>query len=354
MAIINKPNNFFNTALWTGNNNARTVSGVGFQTDLLWEKCRSNTYSHILIDSVRGITKQLSSNSDTLEATNAQGVTAFNSDGYVLGTQDEFANNGNTFVGWSWKAGTSVSGTTTGSGTGKAYSGSVNTDSGFSIIKYVGNGTAGHTIPHNLGAAPKMVICKSMSENRGWPIQHSGLTSAAYAIFLSSTGAQANNPAGGGTNTWNSTAASSSVVTLGNNANNNSNDQTYIMYSFAEKQGYSSIGSYVGNGNANGPFIYTGFKPAFVMIKNTETTSTNWVMIDNKRPGYNSNNYQLFPNLNAIETTNYGLDIFSNGFKPLTNLSWINENEDKMIYMAFAENPFVTSTGNGSTPTTAR
>mgnify|MGYP003664724615 CR=1 FL=1 len=353
MAIIDKPSDYFNSVLYTGDGGTNNITGVGFQPDWTWIKSRSNTKDNALFDSVRGVTKRLITNTDTLEATVATSLTAFGSDGFSLGADTTQNANGNTFVAWNWKAGTSVSGNTSGSGTAKAYSGSVNTDSGFSIIKYGGNKTAGHTIPHHLGVAPKMVICKSITQNRGFPIQHASLTSAAYSVFLSTQGAQSN-----GNNSWNSTAASSSVVTLGDDDNNNrvdSNDQ-YIMYSFAEKNNFSKFGTYTGNGNADGIFVYLGFKPAFLIVKPIDATD-NWVTFDNKRLTFNSSTSPFNfagPNNSNVETTDTGqLDFVSNGFKIRNSGGTVNKTS-AYIYMAFAENPFVTSTGNGSIPATAR
>ena len=191
-----------------------------------------------------------------------------------------------------------------------------------------------------------MVICKSRSENRGFPIQHVDLTSAAYAIFLSQNNAQAEQFSSGSTNTWNNTAASSSVVTLGNNANNNKDGDSYIMYAFAEKQGYSKFSSFVGNGNADGAFVYLGFKPAFIIYKNI-TSAREWILLDNKRLGYNPNNNSLFPNNSdtGADGSAVSADLLSNGFKLRTTSEHDNESGNTFIYMAFAENPFVTSTG---------
>ena len=343
---IIKPSTLMNTVLYTGDGGTKNITGVGFQPDWIWIKSRSNTKNNALFDAVRGVTKRLSSNSDTLEATVSTSVTAFGSDGFSLGSDTTQNASGNTFVAWNWKAGTSVSGNTSGSGTAKAYSGSVNTTSGFSIIKYVGNGTAGHTIPHHLGVAPKTVICKSMSENRGWPIQHASLTSAAYSIFLSTQGSQSN-----GSNSWNSTAASSSVVTLADNASNNKDGDSYIMYSFAPKQGYSKFGTYEGNSNTNGTFVYLGFKPAWLMVKPIDATD-NWVMFDNKRLGFNSStspfNFAGANNSNT-ETSDTGqLDLLSNGFKIRNSGGTVNKSST-YIYLAFAEEPFVASNFNAAT-----
>ena len=348
---ILKPSTFMNTVLYTGNGgSSNSVTGVGFKPDWVWIKNRTqsaeSTSSHALTDIVRGVTKTLRTNSDTLQTTDANGLTAFGTDGFTVSDKQIVNGNNDALVAWNWKAGTSVSGNTSGSGTAKAYSGSVNTTSGFSIITYVGNLTAGHTIPHHLGAAPSMVICKSIVENRGWPIQHASLTSAAYSIFLSTTGTESN-----GSNSWNSTAASSSVVTLGNNESNNKNDNSYIMYSFAPKQGYSKFGNYEGNSNTNGTFVYLGFKPAWLMVKPIDATD-NWVMFDNKRLGFNSStspfNFAGANNTNA-ETTDTGqLDLLSNGFKIRNSGGTVNKSST-YIYLAFAEEPFVASNFNAAT-----
>jgi len=345
---INNSSLFMNPLLYAGNSDGaatQSITGVGFTPDLTLIKYRDGTQPNQFYDTIRGATKVLKSVGDILETTDAQGLTSFDSDGFSLGTNNTTVNqNGGNYVAWNWKAGTAVSGQTTGSGTYKTYTGSVNTTSGFSIIKYTGNGTAGHTIPHNLGVAPSMVICKSISENRGWPIQHSGLTSAAYSVYLSTTNAQSNS-----TNSWNSTAASSSVVTLGNDANNNSNDQTYIMYSFAEVPGYSNFGSYTGNGNVDGPFSYTGFRPAFVIIKRTDVAK-NWYMNDNLRNGYNPSNPYLSPNLTATESGGAEIDILSNGFKLRADGTGHNQSGGTYIYMAIGQS----LVGTNNIPNNAR
>ena len=356
---IDDPSVYFQTTIYSGTGSQQSITNGGnsdLQPDFLWIKERNHTSNHQLMDSVRGFYIRVESNTDTLEvdtgqagATN-QNVTSFDSDGFGVKNGGAVNESGKTYVAWQWKAGTSVSGNTTGSGSATAYSGSVNTTAGISIITYEANGTAGHTIPHHLGAAPKWVMCKSRSENRGWPTQHAGLTSAAYAIFLSSNGAQIEQFSSGTTNTWNNTAASSTVVTLGNNANNNKNDDSYIMYSFAEKQGYSKFGSYTGNGNADGTFVPLTFSPSFIMIKVTSTTS-NWGMFDNKRLGFNPKNEFVRANETNAESSDYdGIDFLSNGFKLRTTSTLVNAAQS-YIYMAFAESPLVTSTG---VPTTAR
>ena len=356
---IDDPSAYFQTTLYAGNGSAdHSITNSGnsdLQPDWVWIKNRAATDVHCLFDSVRGVTKLLTTVGDVLETTDGDTLDAFQSDGFRVDADVKVNTNNENYVSWQWKAGTSVSGNTTGSGSATAYSGSVNTDSGFSIITYEANGTAGHTIPHHLGVAPKMVICKSISENRGWPIQHASLTSAAYAIFLSTTGPEANNGADQSTNTWNSTAASSTVVTLGNNANNNKNGDDYIMYSFAEKQGYSKFGIYDGNNNVDGTFVYLGFKPAFLMVKQVNANGNPWGVVDGTRSPDNPTNEQLISNTNGAEITNVNvIDLLSNGFKcRAADNTWNGEagGSKKYLYMAFAEQPLVTSTG---VPATAR
>ena len=353
MAIIDRPQDYFNTVLYTGNGSTQSITGVGFQPDLIWVKSRSNTEPHIWTDVVRGANKNIRSNATSSEFTDANNITSFDSDGFSVGTGGAVNENTYTFASWNWKAGTSVSGDTTGSGTLKTYTGSVNTTSGFSIIKYTGNGTAGHTIPHRLGVVPKMFIVKSPSiADDGWFV-YNGVQGATKNFRMEATGA-----VGTSTVYWNDTEPTSSVFTVGNDGGSNANDVSLIAYCFAEKQGYSKFGSYVGNGNADGSFIYTGFKPAFVIYKGASGTGTtdNWEMIDNKRTDGtigNPKNEVLYPNANNAEGVNATdrLDLLSNGFKMRTGSSDYNASGSTYIYMAFAEAPLV---GTNNVPCTAR
>ena len=262
MAQIDKPSLHFNTKLYTGTgNDNHGITGVGFQPDFTWIKERSSTSSHALWDAVRGVTKKVESDNDQAEGTDATGLKSFDSDGFTVGTSAQVNQNGVTNVAWNWKAGTTGSGTSTGSGTGKAYSYSANTTAGFSIVKYIGNGSAGHTIPHHLGAAPKFIATKQLTGTRSWRIYHAGMGNDKEIYF------DTTDEAGTNTTTWNNTAPSSTVFTLGTSAGVNDNDVNYVAYVFAPKPGFSSIGSYNGNQNDNGTFIYTGFKPAFVLRK---------------------------------------------------------------------------------------
>ena len=339
---ILKPSLYMNTKLYTGDGAAsHAITGVGFQPDWVWLKNRSGADNNSLNDVVRGANKNLVSNNANSEATTTDQLMSFNSDGFTVGASGSANTNGNNFVGWNWKAGTAVSGSTTGSGTAKTYTGSVNTTSGFSIIKYTGNGTAGHTIPHHLGAAPQMIIVKALSTNDDWMVGH---TAAGFNQFmiLNSTARDAT-----GTQ-FNSTVPTSSVFSIGSNNNMNQNNNSFVAYSFTNIKGFSKFGGYTGNGNADGTFVYTGFKPAFVMVKLVSAAGEDWFICDNKREGYNAENNRLLPNLNSAESTDSPIDILSNGFKARTSGANVNAGED-YLYAAFAEEPLVASNFNVAT-----
>ena len=344
---IDDPSAYFQNLLWTGNNTdgtALTFDGNSdMQPDFVWVKHRNGTGYHGLFDSVRGVTKRLHTNTTGAEGTVAESLQSFNSNGFTVGNNSEINGNSKTYVGWNWKAGTSVSGNTTGSGTAKSYSGSVNTDASFSITTFTGNSTANHTLPHNLGVAPDWFIIKKRigtgdSTARDWNVYHKSLGNTKRIALNKVNGVSTSNEY------WNNISPTSSVINLGTNDQINGNNNTYICYAFAEKQGYSKFSSYKGNGNANAPFVYTGFSPAFLMIKQT-AASNDWFMIDNKREPFNPNNVQLVANGTSASTNKGDLDLLSNGFKPRSsNAAW-NENNAEYIYMAFAENPFVSSSG---------
>jgi hypothetical protein len=343
---VNKGSLFQNQVIYSGNGSARTISGVGFQPDLTWIKSRSGTAWHQLTDSVRGTNYQIASNSNGLGGTSVQGITSWNSDGFALGTNGDFNSGSNTFVGWNWKAGTAVSGNTGGSGSYKTYTGSVNTTSGFSIIKYTGNGTAGHTIPHHLGVAPSMMIIKiTAGDTSDWYVYHKSLGNTGI-LFLSAANAASNSNA-----YWNSTTPTSSSFTVGDQTGNNSNNNTFISYNFAEVPGFSQFGSYTGNGNADGPFIFTGFKPAFVLIKNSSQNNGWWQMTDNARSPFNVVEKAIFSNVNDAEydSANYATDFVSNGFKLRNSTAGSNVNNDVYIYMAFGQ----TLVGTNNVPANA-
>jgi hypothetical protein len=336
MAQINKSSEYFNTVLWTGTGSAMSITGVGFQPDLVWYKGRSFGYNHGLFDVVRGTSKFLKSNSTDAEAV-VSGVTAFNSDGFSLGTDAGGVGSGNIFVGWNWKA----NGAGVANGAGSIISTvSVNTTSGFSIVTYTSpNSASDQTVGHGLGVAPSFIITKNLDNNYNWDIHHKSLSSGNGLIFSTDT------PRAG-------VFGSMTNTTFGTkNGYTHNSTHRYVAYCFAEKKGFSKFGSYTGNGSADGTFVYTGFKPAFVLIKATTNANDNWHTHDTKRLGYNGSNYPLQPNLNNAESTNNYIDIVSNGFKNRSSGSATNGGTDTYIYMAFAENPLV---GTNDIPTTAR
>ena len=340
---INKHTDYFNTKLYTGTGSNQAITGVGHQPDLIWWKCRNSAKNNGIMDSVRGNTKRIITNSANAESTNTDYVQSFDSDGFTAGSNGNMNSSGDTFCSWNWKAGTTGSGNTGGSGTYKSYTYSVNTTAGFSIVYYTGNGTAGHTIPHHLGVVPSLIILKSISASEHWQMYHHKIGATKY-LEMSTTAAEASN-----TNRWHNTTPTSSVFSLGNHTSVNTDGTTYIAYCFAEKTGYSKFGSYTGNGNADGTFIYTGFKPSYVLIKQINETR-DWLVMDNKRLGYNPNNYDLHPSGSDTEDTNARLDLLSNGFKQRVTSSANNKSGGTFIYMAFGQS----LVGSNNIPCTAR
>ena len=350
MAQINKPDDYFNTVTWTGDgSSSRNITGVGFQPDWVWVKCRNATVSHALYDAVRGASNLLNSNTTSAEGTNAA-VNAFISDGFTVNSDSYVNLSSNTYVGWNWLGANGTASNTDGSITSTV---SANTTTGFSIVSYTGNSTAGATVGHGLGVAPAMMIIKNRtSSSNTWTVYHHKLSNPATKFLgLNLTGAEDTS-----TTNFNSTVPSSSVITLGTDAGTNGST-TMIAYCFAEKKGYSKFGSYTGNGQSeDGPFIYTGFKPAFVIVKKYDSAGGNWVMWDNKRsdvPNANVNDQVLYPNASDAELSSATreIDTLSNGFKIRGEGGNINADADNFIYMAFAENPLV---GTNNIPATAR
>ena len=339
-ATINKPSNYFDTELYTGNGSTQTITGVDFKPDFLLIKSRSAAWDMEAVDVVRGSTKIISPKTTNAESTDAQGVTSFNSNGFSLGTRGGINASGDTYVGWSWLASNTTVSNNSGSITSTV---SVNTTSGFSIVKWTGTSATG-TIGHGLGVAPKVVIIKSLANAEGWYSYWQPLGNDKQ-VALNSTSAQ------GTTTLWNSTTPTSSVFSVINHsAVNGSGD--YIAYCFADVKSFSKFGSYVGNSSTDGAFIYTGFKPAFVMIK-ASTNINGWWIVDNKRNTFNPENARLATNVSSIEnaTPTNMLDFLSNGFKLRdTDDAW-NATGNTYIYMAFAEQPLV---GTNNVPATAR
>jgi len=353
MSIIDKPSDYFNTVLYTGNASTQSITGVGFSPDLIWGKNRSSVTHHAWVDTVRGNTKYVKSSTTTAEATITNMVTAFGSDGFSLGADSDMNGSSANQVAWCWKAGTSFSNDASATGIGSIDStGSVNTDAGFSIISYTGNATAGATIAHGLGVIPSMIIFKNRDAAQSWVVYHASLGNTKN-LKLNTTAAEETS-----VYYWNNTSPTSSIFSLGESSEANRNGDPIIAYCFAEKQGYSKFGSYTGNGNADGTFVYTGFKPAFVICKYTGA-GQDWNLLDNKRPTENPADQWIAPNSSAAEvdsdSTPNSADFLSNGFKLRGSATdAINGSGKEFIYMAFAEQPFVTSTTNGSIPATAR
>jgi hypothetical protein len=337
---IDDPTIYFNTVLYTGNGGSQNITGVGFSPDWVWLKGRNNANNNNLNDTVRGVNKQLYSDLTNAETTATTHLTAFDSDGFTLGNDGAVNGSSDTYVSWNWKAGGSASSNSNGSITSSV---SANTTAGFSIVSYTGTGSAGATVGHGLGSVPQMLILKGRDQVENWTVYHEGLTSNNYALRLNDSAAQFSQ-----TLSWNDTTPTSSVFTLGGGAGTsdytNRSGISMIAYCFAEKKGYSKFGSYTGNGNADGTFVFTGFKPSMVIYKKSSGTE-NWFIHDNKRQGFNPDNELLFPDLSNAEGTVNRIDLLSNGFKATTSDGGINGSGATYIYMAFAESPFVNSNG---------
>jgi len=317
------------------------------QPDMLWWKRRDADGNHHIHDSSRGTSKLIYPDLTNAEASNNTIITSFNTDGWSTGS-NWFDLGYQTWAVWAWKAnGGTTSSNTSGTITSTVQ---VNTDAGLSIVTYTGNGTQGATYGHNLGVAPDIIFTKNRtSGSTAWSVDGSigDMVYGTNKLVLNTNAALT-------ADTNNVIGASSTLITVGNGANCNQNTSSHVAYLFAEKQGFSKFGKYVGNGSTtNGPFVYTGFKPAFVMIKATDAAK-NWTIFDNKRY-YNGSMYFLYADTSAAEgespSSGAHIDLLSNGFKIYDNWTLTNQNAVNYLYMAFAENPFVTSTG---IPTTAR
>lgn len=335
MPTINRGDDYFQAVTYTGNGSTNTITGLRFQPDFVWIKGRSGATDHALYDAVRGTTKDLVSNSTAAETTQSTGLTSFNSDGFTLGALSKVNTNGATYVAWCWKANGAGSSNTAGSITSTV---SVNTTAGFSVATWTGSGSGATTVGHGLGVAPAIIIVKDRSLARNWNVYHQSL-GATKGIVLNSTGAASGADAGW----WNNTAPTSSVFTVGTYANEAS---TYVAYCFAAIPGYSAFGSYTGNGSADGPFVYLGFRPKFIMRKQTTNNGDvgGWIMFDTSRDDYNVATKRLLANSsNAEATPGNNIDILSNGWKERSSDGYSNASGQTYIYMAFAESPFASN-----------
>jgi hypothetical protein len=330
-STVLKGSDYMNAVLYTGNGSSQSITGVGFQPDFTWIKSRSGADNHNLFNAVVGLPNRLFSNLTNAENTTAGTLTSFNSDGFSVGSISDVNANAVTFVGWNWKANGAGVTNTAGSITSTV---SASTISGVSIATYTGTGSNA-TVGHGLGVAPSMIIIKRTNSTNSWQVYHSNANAspASGGLFLNTTDAFT-----ALSTTWNSTVPASTVFSIGTAAGTNASGGTYVAYSFAPISGFSAFGSYTGNASTDGPFIYTGFRPAFVLIKRSSAVES-WCLMDSKREGYNVDNDPLFPNLSNAEGTQDLLDLLSNGFKLRSTDTGVN-GSGTYIYMAFAENPF--------------
>ena len=316
MPVILKPLQYANTATWNGSGTSTVTVNFGFQPDLVWIKPRnnvaSNANSHILIDSVRGVDKVLRSQTTGAEVTESNNITAFTSTGITIGDSHNVNKNTTSqYVAWAWKKGATQ---------------------GFDIVTYTGTGVA-RTVAHNLGVAPSMMIVKRSDNVGAWFVYHQSQGATKY-MTIDTAAATTSSTA------WNNTAPTSSVFTVGTDNNVNGTSGTYVAYLFAAVAGYSAFGSYTGNGSADGTFVFTGFRPRFVMVKRTDAAGQNWVILDTSRDTSNVAKNGLYPNLSNAEDAGWNVDILSNGFKPRDTASAWNASGGTYIYAAFSEFPF--------------
>ena len=335
---IKKPSDYFNTKLYTGTGAEHNITGVGFQPDWTWIKERSSATSHRVFDIIRGATVEMFTDLTDGESSDAQSLKSFDSDGFTLGTDGATNGSSDTYVAWNWLASNTTASNTDGSITSTV---SANTTSGFSIVSYTGTG-ANATVGHGLGVAPNVIITKKRNGTVQWNFQNS---MRGYNEYMALNSTEPSQATGGAI----ISSVSSTTYSCDGNDVVNANSGTYVSYCFAEKQGFSKFGSYVGNGNADGTFVYTGFKPAFVIVKRSDVAN-NWLLCDNKRNSFNVVSNAVFPDVSDAEATSTDrLDFLSNGFKIRTTSGLSNTSGGTYIYMAFAEEPLV-----GDNPATAR
>ena len=339
---INKSTDYFNTVLYTGNGSAgNSITGVGFQPDFVWIKNRGNTESHAVFDAVRGVTKRIATNSSGGEETNANTVTAFGTDGFTVGTNAGVNGSGVSTVAWNWKMNGAGSSNSDGSVTTTV---SVDSTAKMSIVKWTGTGSAA-TIGHGLGVTPDYIIVKCLDSGENWVVWSNAM--AANQFVRLSTSASV----GTDSYVWNNTLPTSSVFSVSSDNTTNKSGSGMVAYCFSNVKGFCKAGKYTGNGNADGTFIYTGFKPGFILTKLFNTGSEDWKLHDSKRPGSNLTNDFLQPSNNGAELDNSNqMDILSNGFKWRSNNTATNGNGNTIIYLAFAEEALVSS---NNLPTTA-
>jgi hypothetical protein len=329
---IDDPALSFNPKKYSAGTAPLAITGVGFEPGMTWIKSRTYADNQNLFDQVRGATKILYPSGDFVEDVQAESLKSWESDGFTVGTRNDLNRSGQTFISWNWKAGTTAvpSG---GSITPSACS--FDADTGFGMYQYTGTG-ANADIAHGLGIVPEFIICKRITPAESWTCYHKSLGNNAYIIL------DTNATSGTGSTLWNDTTPTSTLFYLGSGGNTNNSGDEYISYVFAPIRGYSFMGSYIGNGNANGTFIYTGFKPAYFLLKVTDATG-NWYVFDNKRDGFNPDTWELYPDDTGVEGANYRVDFLSNGFKFRNASNPVNGTGENMVFLAMAESPFVNS-----------
>jgi len=334
---IKKPSDYFNTKLYTGTGSSQSITGVGFQPDWTWVKARSINYDQNLFDAIRGTEKRLKANATSAEDTVSGSVTAFGTDGFTVGSDAGVNANTETFVAWNWLGANGTASNTDGSITSTV---SANTTSGFSIVSFTGTGATA-TVGHGLGVKPDLIIAKNRTDAVDWYVYHSSL-GATKNLRLNQTSTELTESA-----PWDNTEPTTSVISVNNANGTNGSSKNLIFYCFADKQGYSKFGSYVGNGSStDGTFVYTGFSPSFLILKRTTDSIGSWTMYDNKRYTYNPNGEYLLANDNGGGVDFDNVDFLSNGFKLRAGF---NNATSSYIYMAFAAEPLV-----GDNPATAR
>ena len=341
---INKSSSYFNTKLYTGTGATNSVTGVGFQPDWVWIKNRTAVTAPVVYDAVRGATKDLYTSTTDAEGTNANGVTSFNSDGFTVGSSGGVNGNTQNIVAWNWLGANTTVSNTSGSITSTV---SANTTSGFSIVQGQMNASGSWTVGHGLGVTPSMIICRGQNVTSVWATYHKSLGAGNY-LTLNTTNASTADA-----NVWNNTLPTSSVYSMNATFWSAGAGQNFIAYCFAEVKGYSKFGSWTGDGatSTDGLFVYLGFKPKFFMWKRTDASGYNWYMFDTARDPYNLSTKYILANSSNAEASGINIDFVSNGVKFRDYGSIINASGGTYIYMAFAENPFVSST---QIPTTAR
>jgi hypothetical protein len=343
MAFISiQPTNFFNTLLYTGNNtDARSITGVGFQPDMTWIKQSSGTNNHMLSDSARGGNNKINPNTTAANDTATNSLQAFGADGFTAGTNTEINASGSDYASWNWKGGTTSGITTDGSTTITPSAYSFSADAGISILKYTGNTTSGAGLAHGMGKKPAFFVAKDLSTTESWTVFHHSL---GPTKFLSWNGTGAESTA---TNRWNDTDPTTTNMILGSETSVNNTNM--MGYCFAEVPGFSRFGRFRGNGSVDGSFVFTGFRPAFLIIKKYSGAGDGWYMVDNKNNPSNRVNKNLFVDTSGALSTagtaasDKNMDFLSNGFKVRTTNGEVNQSNEQYVYMAFAEFPFVSS-----------